>query len=290
MAEISKLSFDKSWTSKSDFPSVEPDETQARADMQYLHDRVKDYINNTLVPAIQNGEITNVAVDATGQLTLTYKDGKTVECGIFQNYKVVESVSVNSSKQLVIYFTDGKEQNLGAVGGDVDLTPYAKKTDLSSYVKKTDLSSDVTSTSTTTAANSYAVWQVNNTAAQALTQAQGAVKNSELGNKVGISYVHYLSGYCPGESESVVVDFDVGDHRYEIVGMDVLVDLYDKGWRSVPISIFADTDYVFGLVATVSRRADIGNSTYRFELGNETRGDFSRYPYRAILRFLALGT
>lgn len=55
MATVGRLEFDKNWTDPSHFPAVETDEEKARADMQYLFDKIKDYINNTLVPAIPDG-------------------------------------------------------------------------------------------------------------------------------------------------------------------------------------------------------------------------------------------
>lgn len=55
MATIAPLNFTKDWTDPSDFPTTEPDEAQARADMQELHNQTREYINNTLVPAIPSG-------------------------------------------------------------------------------------------------------------------------------------------------------------------------------------------------------------------------------------------
>lgn len=52
---IDQFSFSKTWRSASDFPTYEPDETQVREDMQCLHDEMADYVNNTLVPAINAG-------------------------------------------------------------------------------------------------------------------------------------------------------------------------------------------------------------------------------------------
>lgn len=39
------LVFDKVWTDAEDFPTIEHDESKVRADMQYLYDAIKDYIN-----------------------------------------------------------------------------------------------------------------------------------------------------------------------------------------------------------------------------------------------------
>ena len=52
---LKQLSFSKNWTDPADFPTVEPDETVIRQDMQQLHDETKNYLNGTLIPAIGRG-------------------------------------------------------------------------------------------------------------------------------------------------------------------------------------------------------------------------------------------
>lgn len=52
---LTRLSFSKSWTDPADFPTVETDETVIRQDMQQLHDETKNYLNGTLLPAIEAG-------------------------------------------------------------------------------------------------------------------------------------------------------------------------------------------------------------------------------------------
>ena len=47
-----KLQFTKNWNNPDDFPTVELSEEKVRADMQLLHDEVKNYINGTLIPAV----------------------------------------------------------------------------------------------------------------------------------------------------------------------------------------------------------------------------------------------
>ena len=52
-----KLQFTKNWNNPDDFPTVELSEEKVRADMQLLHDEVKNYINDTLIPAVvEDGE------------------------------------------------------------------------------------------------------------------------------------------------------------------------------------------------------------------------------------------
>ena len=47
-----KLQFTKNWNNPDDFPTVELSEEKVRADMQLLHDEVKNYLNDTLIPAV----------------------------------------------------------------------------------------------------------------------------------------------------------------------------------------------------------------------------------------------
>lgn len=75
---LTKLSFSKSWTNPADFPTVETDETVIRQDMQQLHDETKDYLNGTLLPAIEAGyapaERTVNGHALTGDVTVTKGD------------------------------------------------------------------------------------------------------------------------------------------------------------------------------------------------------------------------
>lgn len=48
-----KLEFKKSWESAEDFPTFEQDEAQVRKDMQALHDETKDYLNEKLLPQME---------------------------------------------------------------------------------------------------------------------------------------------------------------------------------------------------------------------------------------------
>ena len=61
--KFERLSFTKDWNNSSDFPTYEENEAQVRADMQSLHDEVKDFINDKLIPSIEN-----MAVPGTGDM------------------------------------------------------------------------------------------------------------------------------------------------------------------------------------------------------------------------------
>jgi hypothetical protein len=46
------LSFTRTWEDPNDYPTIETDEAKVRADMQSLHDEVKDYLNTVLIPKV----------------------------------------------------------------------------------------------------------------------------------------------------------------------------------------------------------------------------------------------
>ena len=71
---FSKLDFSKLWTVSDDkpyFPTVETDETQVREDMQYLFNEIRDYINVTLLKALES-------LTAASNLGATDNSGKLV--------------------------------------------------------------------------------------------------------------------------------------------------------------------------------------------------------------------
>ena len=72
---IAKFAFTKSWTSASDFPTTQTDEIQVRADMQFLFDEIRNYLNNTMlgsvddaITAMQTWTTSAVADATTGTL------------------------------------------------------------------------------------------------------------------------------------------------------------------------------------------------------------------------------
>lgn len=52
------LGFSRDWNNPEDYPTVELDERKVRADMQSLHDEVKNYLNEQLIPAVIAEEAT----------------------------------------------------------------------------------------------------------------------------------------------------------------------------------------------------------------------------------------
>lgn len=67
---IGELSFTKDWRNPTDFPTYEGSEDQVRADMQYLPDEIRTYLNTIVVEAI------NTLVAEVAQLVqLSVPDG-----------------------------------------------------------------------------------------------------------------------------------------------------------------------------------------------------------------------
>lgn len=64
---IDGLTFTRDWRNREDFPTYENSEEVVRADMQYHPDALKDFINNTILPALNaliEGGYAPGAVDA----------------------------------------------------------------------------------------------------------------------------------------------------------------------------------------------------------------------------------
>lgn len=66
---LNRLNFTKDWTSAEDFPTVQMDENQVRADQQLLFNEIKDYLNDTLIPGIESAIAVACQDLVVGQLT-----------------------------------------------------------------------------------------------------------------------------------------------------------------------------------------------------------------------------
>ncbi len=88
---LSKLQFTKDWTDPSDFPTYELEEAKVRADLQYLHDETKDFINDMIdelsaaqIPfsptaAIQESSVQDAIENVQQQITGAIADGAVTE-------------------------------------------------------------------------------------------------------------------------------------------------------------------------------------------------------------------
>ena len=89
-AQYKKAAFSKTWESAEDFPTVELSEEQVRADMQALHDEMKEYVNDVLIKDVAESfdavaDVVAGKVDSvngkTGDVTLTAIDVGAVPVG-----------------------------------------------------------------------------------------------------------------------------------------------------------------------------------------------------------------
>ena len=87
--EFEKLQFKKNWNNASDFPTYEENEAQVRADLQALHDETKAFINEKLIPGIEN-----LAVPGAGDMKADVYDprGKRLDVFRFAEDKTAEAV------------------------------------------------------------------------------------------------------------------------------------------------------------------------------------------------------
>jgi len=53
---FARLHYKKDWNNPDDFPTHEDSEAQVRLDLQFHPDAVRDYVNDTLLPALENGQ------------------------------------------------------------------------------------------------------------------------------------------------------------------------------------------------------------------------------------------
>ena len=74
-----KLSFTKDWNNSADFPTYEENEAKVRADLQALHDETKNFINNKLIPGIEN-----LAVPGSGDMLAAIYDPNGKREDVFQ--------------------------------------------------------------------------------------------------------------------------------------------------------------------------------------------------------------
>lgn len=139
--EIANLRYTKDWTNPSDFPTYEPNETQVRADMQYLFNEIKTWLNETLIPAVQSaaemggatgeaGSVADVYINAAGHLIIKMSDGTETDLGLiaggpgWDGEPYVKSLAVSEEGHLLVNMSDKSVNDMGAI---VALKPYVVK-------------------------------------------------------------------------------------------------------------------------------------------------------------------
>lgn len=115
-AQYKKAAFSKTWESAEDFPTVELSEERVRADMQVLHDEMKEYVNGVLIKDVAESfdavaDIMVGKVDSvngkTGAVTLTAAD--------------VGAVPVGESGIIGVAAVNGRSGNVTLTSEDVGL-------------------------------------------------------------------------------------------------------------------------------------------------------------------------
>ena len=112
--EFEKLKFTRDWNNSSDFPTYEENEQKVRADMQALHDETKEFINETLIPSIEN-----MAVPGTGDMKAEVYDPWNKRKDVYQyaDEKAAETVAETMEEHLTqAHHVDAfsKEETLSA--------------------------------------------------------------------------------------------------------------------------------------------------------------------------------
>ena len=126
-----KLAFTKDWNNSSDFPTYEENEAQVRADMQALHDETKNFINEKLIPNIEN-----LAVPGAGDMRADVYDPGGMMQDIFayaraQAAGAVSTARDNTKSAVSEYDTaqtekfDGVNVRLAATENALKTTPGA---------------------------------------------------------------------------------------------------------------------------------------------------------------------
>lgn len=121
--KITELRYTKDWTNPSDFPTYEPNETQVRADMQFLFNEIKHWLNTILVPAVKQAAQTGGG--SGGSLSGTY----------------VANIYMTKRGHLIAVMQDGVEVDLGQfLGSTSDAIPNATVITQNLYAENGDIS------------------------------------------------------------------------------------------------------------------------------------------------------
>lgn len=104
--EFEKLKFTRDWNNSADFPTYEENEQKVRADMQALHDETKEFINETLIPSIEN-----MAVPGTGDMKAEVYDPWNKRKDVYQYAEDKIAEHLANDNHVDAY---SKEESLGA--------------------------------------------------------------------------------------------------------------------------------------------------------------------------------
>jgi hypothetical protein len=93
--DIKPLIFTRDWRNPEHFPTLELDETVVRADMQALHNEVKEYLNTVLTPAVEQ-----LSLNVTKVIVMTLAKDKWNTASKTQS-TVAGGVLEDETKQLI---------------------------------------------------------------------------------------------------------------------------------------------------------------------------------------------
>lgn len=113
MSALREFSFTKSWNNPSDFPTYQDSESKVRADLQCLHDEVRNWLNTTLLPWLNDMDakvtVTGVTLRDDGHIVVSFSDGKAKDLGdvIQEVPKAISEITYNAeTKTWTITYTD----------------------------------------------------------------------------------------------------------------------------------------------------------------------------------------
>ena len=93
------LTFTKSWENAEDFPTYEPDETQVRADLQYLYDEIRDAFNGLVAALNDTSAASNLPVSVEGLTAGTLQEALEETLAEIQNAAAGQIVNGSITKE-----------------------------------------------------------------------------------------------------------------------------------------------------------------------------------------------
>lgn len=106
--DIKDFLFSKDWTNPEDFPIVANDATQARQNIQLLHDEVKNFLNTVLIPALKSVSATADEANTKADSALK-KAGGTVTVGPTEP-EAKDGLWVDTGNNSIIKYYDTAKQ------------------------------------------------------------------------------------------------------------------------------------------------------------------------------------
>ena len=124
MSALREFSFTKSWNNPSDFPTYQDSESKVRADLQCLHDEVRNWLNMTLLPWLSDMDskvsVTGVTLREDGHIVVSFSDGKAKDLGdvIQEVPKAISEITYSAeTKAWTITYTDGSTKTIDVPSG-----------------------------------------------------------------------------------------------------------------------------------------------------------------------------